>query len=45
MHEIPILQYWTEQATKDARREDILKVLELRLHPDIARFSTHAGDY
>ena len=41
MHEIPIVQYWTEQATAEARREKsreyILKVLELRLHPDIAR--------
>ena len=41
MHEIPIVQYWTEQATAEARRqnsrEHILEVLELRLHPDIAR--------
>ena len=41
MHEIPIVQYWTEQAAAEARREKsreyILKVLELRLHTDIAR--------
>ena len=37
MHEIPIVQYWTEQATNERAREYILKVLELRLHPDIAR--------
>ena len=34
MHEIPIVQYWTEQATAEARRENsrasILKVLEFR---------------
>ena len=41
MHEIPIVQYWTEQATAEARRQNsreyILKVLELRLHPDASR--------
>ena len=37
MHEIPIVQYWTEQATNELAREYILKVLEIRLHPDIAR--------
>ena len=41
MHEVPIVQYWTEQATAEARRENsrayILKVLELRLHPDATR--------
>ena len=41
MHEIPIVQYWTEQATAEARREksraNILEVLELRLHPDATR--------
>ena len=37
MHEIPIVQYWTEQATNERWREDILKVLELRLHPDASR--------
>ena len=33
MHEIPILQYFGAAA----RREDILKVLEFRLHPDSSR--------
>ena len=33
MHEVPILQYFGAAA----RREDILKVLELRLHPDASR--------
>ena len=37
MHEIPIVQYWTEQATNERAREDILKVLEFRLHPDASR--------
>ena len=41
MHEIPIVQYWTEQATAEARREksreSILRVLEVRLHPDATR--------
>ena len=41
MHEIPIVQYWTEQATAEARRQSsrecILRVLELRLHPDATR--------
>ena len=37
MHEIPIVQYWIEQATNERSRESILKVLELRLHPDATR--------
>ena len=37
MHEIPIVQYWTEQATNERSRESILRVLELRLHPDATR--------
>ena len=34
MHEIPIVQYWTEQATNERSRANILRVLEVRLHPD-----------
>ena len=37
MHEIPIVQYWTEKATNERSREYILRVLELRLHPDATR--------
>ena len=37
MHEIPIVQYWTEQATKDVRREYILKALDARLPLDATR--------
>ena len=37
MHEIPIVQYWTEQATNERSRANILRVLELRLHPDATR--------
>ena len=41
MHEIPIVQYWTEQATAEARRENsrayILKALDARLQLDAAR--------
>ena len=37
MHEIPIVQYWTEQATNERSRANILRVLELRLHPDASR--------
>ena len=33
MHEAPIIQYFGAAA----RREDILRVLELRLHPDATR--------
>ena len=41
MHEIPILQYFREEAAAEARRETsrehILEVLELRLQSDAAR--------
>ena len=36
MEAIPIVEYWGAQAIRDTRREDILKVLEARLHPDVA---------
>ena len=37
MHEIPIVQYWTEQATNELAREYILKALDARLQLDAAR--------
>ncbi len=41
MNAAPIVQYFGEQAAAEARRENsrehILEVLELQLHPDIAR--------
>ena len=37
MHEIPIVQYWTEQATNERSREYILKALDARLQLDAAR--------
>ena len=36
MEAIPIVEYWGAQAIRDTRREDILKVLEARLHPEVA---------
>ena len=37
MHEIPIVQYWTEQATNERSRANILKALDARLQLDAAR--------
>ena len=37
MHEAPIVQYFGAHAAREACREDILKVLELRLHPEATR--------
>ena len=36
MEAIPIVEYWGAQAIRDTRREDILKLLELRLQPEVA---------
>ena len=36
MHEIPILQYFREEAVRETSREHILEVLEFRLQPDAA---------
>ena len=32
----PIVEYLGAQAIRETRREDILKLLEVRLHPDVA---------
>ena len=37
MHEVPIVQYFGAHAAREARRKYILKVLELRLHPEATR--------
>ena len=37
MHEAPIVQYFGAHAAREACRKSILKVLELRLHPEATR--------
>ena len=36
MEVMPIVEYWAGHAIRDTRRDCILKVLEVRLHPSVA---------
>ena len=37
MHESDLYQYWGEQAARERALEDILRVLEIRLQPEVAQ--------